>query len=121
MIRGERAELQAALTFSNNAEGYLVVYFEVANAFNRNTGHEEVAVDKDIDFTCLTMPVRLVYITYCHASFTDIHNPRNLLMRFLRNSDDQVWNLVALMFSSFSIRRIILHVIPLYYFLSYYN
>ena len=34
LSRGERTELQGALTLSNNAEGYLVVYFEVANVFN---------------------------------------------------------------------------------------
>ena len=44
LSRGERTELQGALTLSNNAEGYLGVYFEVANIFNWDTGHEEVAV-----------------------------------------------------------------------------
>jgi hypothetical protein len=34
LSRGERTELQGALTLSNNAEGYLTVYFEVANVNN---------------------------------------------------------------------------------------
>ena len=78
MSRGERAELQGALTLSNNAEGNVVFYFKVTNTFNRDTGHEEVAVEKDVDFLGLTQPIILVNITYCHAAFADIHNPCNL-------------------------------------------
>ena len=110
MSRRERAKLQGALTLSNTAEGNLVVYFEVTYSFNRDTGHEEVAVDKDIDFLSCPQPILLVYITDCHAAFADIHNPCNLLMGLLGNSNDQVWNFVALMFPSFTVGRVILHV-----------
>jgi hypothetical protein len=76
--RGERGELQAALTFLNNAEECLVAYLEVSNIFNRDTGHEEIAVDKDIYFLSLSQPVLLIHVTYCHPAFADIHNPCDL-------------------------------------------
>jgi hypothetical protein len=76
--RGEGAELEAALTLSNNAEGGIVFYFEVTNTLNRETGHEEIAVDKNVDFPGLLQPIILVHITYSHAASADIYNPCNL-------------------------------------------
>ena len=101
--KGEGAELHAALTLLNNAENVLVVYFEVTNTFNRKTGHEEVAADKNVDFPGLLQPIIMVYITDSYTPFADIYNPSNPGVRFSGNCNNKACNIVTLVFSSFSV------------------